>query len=218
MPPQTSSVPPVSQVPLGITDSLNPVVLLCRVISAFPESQSALALQGRDATMAAAAMQAHASSAASPGAQGLGGQCLCMAGSGALCPWPAVVVGGTASRPRGSGADSPWDYPCEFGAFHATVGAPIGWMGRRSEWLLQENFPNRHRGSLFSLFLFEIFLLLKPATPYKEGPGHTHSPPPQLDQGLSGSGPIPAQLSALPRLQPQSLWVLTALVCLPLRP
>ena len=58
--------------------------------------------------------------------------------------------------------------------------------------------------SFFSLFLFENFLLLNPATPYKEGPVLSRSPPFQLDWGLSGSGPYMAQLSTLPSLLSQS--------------
>ena len=72
--------------------------------------------------------------------------------------------------------------------------------------------------SLFSLFLFEKFLLLKLATPYKEGPVLSQSPPLQLAPGQSGSGPVTAQLLTLPSQRPQSPWVLTAPVCLPLHP
>ena len=61
--------------------------------------------------------------------------------------------------------------------------------------------------SFFSLFLFENFLLLNPATPYKEGPVLSHSPPLQLARGPSRSGPHMAQLSTLPRQHPQSLCV-----------
>ena len=61
--------------------------------------------------------------------------------------------------------------------------------------------------SFFSLFLFEKILLLSPAAPYKEGPFLSHSPPLQLDLGLSGSGPGTAQLSTLPSWHPQSPWV-----------
>ena len=57
------------------------------------------------------------------------------------------------------------------------------------------------------LFLFEKILLLSPATPYKEGPVLSHSPPLQLDWGLSGSGPHMSQLSTLPSWYPQSPWV-----------
>ena len=68
---------------------------------------------------------------------------------------------------------------------------------------------------LFSLFLFEKFFLLKPATLYKEGPVLSHSSPLQLDWGLSRSGPITTQLSTLPCWWcPLSLWVLMAPVCL----
>ena len=57
------------------------------------------------------------------------------------------------------------------------------------------------------LFLFQKILLLNPASPYKEGPVLSHSPPLQLDQGLSRSGPNTAQLSTFPTWYPQSLWV-----------
>ena len=53
---------------------------------------------------------------------------------------------------------------------------PQGWAGlgvQRLGQLLQENSPNSHRESLFPLFLFEKFLLLKPATPYKGLTSHT---------------------------------------------
>ena len=61
------------------------------------------------------------------------------------------------------------------------------------------------------LFLFEKILLLNPASQYKEGPVLSHSPPLQLDVGLSGSGPVTAQLSTLPSQHPWSL----VSVCLP---
>ena len=48
------------------------------------------------------------------------------------------------------------------------------------------------------LFLFEKILLLNTATPYKEGPVLSHSPPLQLDWGLSWSGHHTSQLSTLP--------------------
>ena len=57
------------------------------------------------------------------------------------------------------------------------------------------------------LFLFEKILLLNPATPYKEGPVISHSPPLELDQGLSRSVSHMAQLSTFPRQCPQSPWV-----------
>ena len=49
--------------------------------------------------------------------------------------------------------------------------------------------------------------MLNPATPYKEGPVLSHSPPLQLDWGLSRSGPNTAQLSTLPSRYTRSLWV-----------
>ena len=60
---------------------------------------------------------------------------------------------------------------------------------------------------LQSVFLFDKILLLNSATPYKEGPVLSHSPPLQLDPGLSRSGTHTAQLSTLPSLCPQSWWV-----------
>ena len=60
------------------------------------------------------------------------------------------------------------------------------------------------QSALEGLFLFEKIFLLNPAAPYKEGPVLLHSPPLQLDQGLSGSGPDTAQLSTLPSQRPQS--------------
>ena len=47
-------------------------------------------------------------------------------------------------------------------------------------------------------FFFEKIILLNPAAPYKEGPVLSHSPPLQLDQELSRSGPHMAQFSTLP--------------------
>ena len=54
------------------------------------------------------------------------------------------------------------------------------------------------------LFLSDKILLLNPATPYKEGPVLSHSPPLTLDQGLSRPGLNTAQLSTLPNQHP---WV-----------
>ena len=88
------------------------------------------------------------------------------------------------------------------GAFHITKGVPCGWVGRRLQRLLQENSPNCPQ-----VFLFEKFCLLNPASPYKEGPVLSHSPPLQLDQGLSWSGSDTAQLSTLPSQHTWSLWV-----------
>ena len=55
---------------------------------------------------------------------------------------------------------------------------------------------------LFSLFLFEKFFLLKPATLYKEGPVLSHRPPLQLDWGLSRLGPLKAGLHSLCECSP----------------
>ena len=93
------------------------------------------------------------------------------------------------------------------GAIHITNGLQHSWVWRRLEWLLQKNSPNCPQVSLFSLFLFEKFLLLNPATPYKEGPVLLHNPPLQLDRGLSRSGPITAQLSTVPSLHTWFPWV-----------
>ena len=67
--------------------------------------------------------------------------------------------------------------------------------------------PQTAAECLFFTFSFEKFLLLNPATAYKEGPVLLRSPPLQLDWGLSGSGPNTAQLSTLPSQRPQSPWV-----------
>ena len=92
-------------------------------------------------------------------------------------------------------------------------------LGSMSSTTLQEHQAARWRGkwsccyrripqtSPECLFLFEKILVLNPASPYKEGPVFSHSPPLQLDKGLSGSGPHMAQLSALPSWRQQSLWV-----------
>ena len=94
------------------------------------------------------------------------------------------------------------------GAPHTPERALGGWIERRLELLLQENSPNCCQVSLFfPLFLFEKFLLLNPAAPYKEGFVLSHSPPLPLDQGLSGSGPNTAQLSILPSWHTWSMWV-----------
>ena len=69
--------------------------------------------------------------------------------------------------------------------------------------------PKQPPSVSFSLFLSGKFLLLKPATPYKEGPVFSHSPPLQLDQGLSGSGLVKSQLSIPPTWRTKSLWVST---------
>ena len=56
-------------------------------------------------------------------------------------------------------------------------------------------------------FFFEKIILLNPAAPYKEGPVLSHSPPLQLDQELSRSGPHMAQFSTLPSQCTRSPWV-----------
>ena len=66
------------------------------------------------------------------------------------------------------------------------------------------------------LFLFEKILLLSPATPSKEGPVLSLSPPLQLDPGLSTSGPDTAQFSILLRRSSKVSGVFTTLVLIPL--
>ena len=66
------------------------------------------------------------------------------------------------------------------------------------------------------LFLFEKILLLNLAAPYKEGPVLSHSPPLQLDQGLSGLGLHTAQLSILPSQRPRSPVCLSHFILIPL--
>ena len=75
------------------------------------------------------------------------------------------------------------------------------WVARwRGGWSCCRSIPQTAPEYLsFFFFTFsEKFLLLNPATPYKEGPVLSHSPPLQLDRGLSVSGPNTAQLSTLP--------------------
>ena len=80
--------------------------------------------------------------------------------------------------------------------------------------LLQENYPNSRKVPLFSLFLFEKFLLLRPASPYKGRASHiaqlsfqTRDYP---DEGPSWPNS--------PKQRPQSHWGHTVPMCLPLHP
>ena len=76
---------------------------------------------------------------------------------------------------------SPQGLGCELEAFFTTLEA--GWGGGWSGccWRI----PQMATECLFfSLFLFEKFLLLNPAAPYKEGPVLSHTPTLQLDQEL----------------------------------
>ena len=87
------------------------------------------------------------------------------------------------------------------------AGVPGSQVERRLELVLQ-NSSNCPRVSLFfPLFLLEKILLLKSATPYKEGPVLSHSPSLQLDPVLSRSEPHTAQLSTHPSRHTQSPWV-----------
>ena len=86
------------------------------------------------------------------------------------------------------GAATPWST--------RTLPVPAGGqVERRLELLLQGNSPKCPKG----LFLLGKILLLPP---YKERPVLSHSPPLQLDQGLSRSGSHAAQLSTLPSCPP----------------
>ena len=88
------------------------------------------------------------------------------------------------------------------------LGRAVWQGGEKARAAAAGEFPKLPQNvSFFSLFLFEKILLLSPAAPYKEGPFLSHSPPLQLDLGLSGSGPGTAQLSTLPSWHPQSPWV-----------
>ena len=89
------------------------------------------------------------------------------------------------------GAATPWST--------RTLPVPAGGqVERRLELLLQGNSPKCPKG----LFLLGKILLLPP---YKERPVLSHSPPLQLDQGLSRSGSHTAQLSTLPSYPPPGL-------------
>ena len=66
-----------------------------------------------------------------------------------------------------------------------------GQKRRRPGWLLQENSPNSHPMTLFSLFLFEIFLLLKPATPYEGLASHIAQHSKQTGNYLGQGPPTP---------------------------
>ena len=78
----------------------------------------------------------------------------------------------------------------------------LGWQGWGGDWScccrgIPQSGPE-------GLSLFRKILLLNPATPYKEEPVLSHSPPFWLDWGLSGSGPHTAQLSIVPSQCPRS--------------
>ena len=101
-------------------------------------------------------------------------------------PWPVPVVSGPSEL------HSP-------GCFRFGLATPQNpWElqvgGEETGAELQGNCPKCPRGS----FSFWENPPANPGAPYKEGPVLSHSPPLQLDQGLSGSGPHTAQLSTLP--------------------
>ena len=120
--------------------------------------------------------------------------------------WACGFGGRGSCRSRRFRCALSWDLGCERGGFRATEGALRVWVGRKPGQVLQQNSSNIRGMSLFQLYLFEKFLLLNPAAPYKEGPALLLSPPFQLDPGLSRSGPSRTQLSALPSRHPQSPW------------
>ena len=99
---------------------------------------------------------------------------------------------------------SPWGFRCEDRAFrhHHRCTTQLG--GEEAGEAAAGEFPKQPWSVSFSLFVFENFFLLKPATLYKEVPVLSHSPPLLLEQGLSRSGPIMSQLSTLPSRSPQS--------------
>ena len=161
-------------------------------------------------------IQVHASSVASLEAQEWGGWCLWAAGSVCSILGPWLWWDGQLLVPQVQ-LHSPWGFGCGRRAFRATGRAPHGWevLGvQRPGQLLQENSPNSHQESLFSLFLCEKFLLLKPLLHTRAWHlTQSHFPPrPGTIRVRIGHDPT------LPSWHPQSLWVHTAPVCLPLRP
>ena len=135
-----------------------------------------MALQGRGATLADAADAGVSLLCCFPRAQGLGMQCLWAVGSGEFLLGPVGVAGQATACPTGLGVHSPRGFRCEYRAFCATEGALPGRAelgAQRPGQLLQENSPNSFQVALFSLFLFEKFLLFKPAAPYKGLASHT---------------------------------------------
>ena len=99
------------------------------------------------------------------------------------------------------GAHSPGCFGCGLDDPQTRAGAPGSRVegGEETGAVAAGEFPKLPLSvSFFSLFPFEKFLLLDPATPYKEGPVLSHSPPLQLDWRLSRSESDRAQLSTPP--------------------
>ena len=111
------------------------------------------------------------------------------------------------------GAHSPWCLPFGLDIPHTPWEAPSGQPGGEETGAAAAGkFPSAPKG----LFHFEKILLLNPATSsYMEGPVLSHSPPLQLDWGLSGSGLHTAQFSTLPGWCPWCLWVYHTLSLFP---
>ena len=131
-----------------------------------------------------------------------------------MCTLPFVVsglcvalspVGACGLCPPARCALSPRYFGFGLNTSHTSTGVPDGWVARWEETgaIASGEFP---KVPLRVFFLFEKILLLNPATLYKEGHVLSHSPPLQLDWGLSGSGTNAAELSTLPSRCPQSPW------------
>ena len=90
---------------------------------------------------------------------------------------------------------------------HTSVGMQMGgWLGGEETGAVAAGkLPKVPPRVFFFLGKSSCSILWLPL--YKEGPILSHSPPLQLDRGLSGSGSHRAQLSILPSQRPQSLWV-----------
>ena len=131
--------------------------------------------------------------------------CTLLGALGVLCVHSPWCLGCFLRSLRG--LHFPWCLIFWLDAPHTPADVPGGWVERRLELLLQEKFQNCPWVSLFFTFSFWEIFTFNPASPYSEGPVLSHSPPVQLDQGLSGSGPLTAQLSTIPSQRTQSLWV-----------
>ena len=93
---------------------------------------------------------------------------------------------------------------------HSLVGAHMPWMsgwpgGEETGGIASGEFPKVSPRVFFFWGKSSCSILHLP--PYKEGPVLSHSPPLQLDWGLSGSASHTAQLSTLPSQRLQSPWV-----------
>ena len=123
-----------------------------------------------------------------------------------LSTWPRCWGGTAATGPRGQVCA----IPGPFGVNAILAGVGVQGVGAAAE----EDSPNSCRVPLFSLFLFEKFLLFKPGTPNKHLACHTGQLSNQTGDWL-GQGPsLPNSFHQ----HPQSHWVHTTPVCLPLYP